>query len=78
MFASVGEQRPVINRDDLISALRKYCRKRDLAFAVDTKRGNGSHYLIRVGERRTTIQSSLDPHKIRTLLKQLGVDPADI
>jgi hypothetical protein len=67
-----------LNRDDLIRALRKYCRRRDLPFLVDAKRGNGSHYLVSVGDKRTTVQSYLDPHKIRTILKQLGVDPADL
>lgn len=67
-----------MNRDDLIRALRRYCRKRDVFFEVETRRGKGGHYLVAVGDRRTTVQSSLDPNKIRTILKQLGVDPADL
>lgn len=67
-----------MNRDDLIRALRRYCRKRDIPFEVETRRGKGGHWLVTVGSTRTTVQSSLDPNKIRTILKQLGVDPADL
>jgi hypothetical protein len=67
-----------MNRDGLIRALRRYCRKQGLAFAVDTKRGNGSHYLVTVGSKRTTVQSNLNEHKIRTILKQLGLESASL
>jgi hypothetical protein len=67
-----------VNREDLIRALRKYCRKRGVAFDLDTKRGNGAHYLIAVGDRRTTLQSKMSAHTIRLALKQLSVDPSDL
>ena len=66
-----------MNRDDLIRALRKYCRKRDLPFAVDTQKGKGSHYMVTVGEKRTTVQSHLNPVIVRKICGQLGVNPAE-
>lgn len=67
-----------MNRDHLIRALKSYCRKRGLHFAEDRKKGKGSHYRVEIGDRWTTVQSDLTPLKIRTILKQLGVDPADL
>lgn len=67
-----------MNREDLIRALRKYARKRDLRFELDTKRGKGAHYLVTVGDRRTTLQSNMSAHIIRLALKQLGIDPEDL
>lgn len=67
-----------MNREGLIRALRKYARKNKLFFQVDTKKGNGSHYIIRVGTKWTTVQSDLNPGRIERILKQLEVDPAAI
>lgn len=67
-----------MNRDQLIRALRVYCRRHDLHFAEDRKKGSGSHYRVEVGEKWTIVQSDLNPVKIRTILKQLGVDLADL
>lgn len=65
-----------MNREGLIRALRKYARKNDLFFAVDKKKGNGSHYIVRLGTEWTTVQSELTPGRIERILKQLAVDPA--
>ena len=65
-----------MNREQLIRALRKHARKKGIAFSVDTKRGNGSHYLVEVGKERTTLQSDLNPDRIERALKQLKIDPA--
>jgi hypothetical protein len=67
-----------MNREDLIRALRRYCRKRGMAFALDTKRGKGAHYLVVVGDRRTTLQSNMSAHIVRLALKQLNVRPEDL
>ena len=65
-----------MNRGKLIRALRKFCRKNDVLFVVDRGRGKGGHYLITVGDRRTTVQSDINENKAKTILEQLGVDPA--
>lgn len=67
-----------MNRDDLIRALRKYCRKRGLPYAVDTQKGKGSHYMVTVGDKRTTVQSHLSPVIIRKICGTFGIDPADL
>lgn len=67
-----------MNREGLIRALRKYARKNDVFFEVDKKKGNGSHYFVRLGSNWTIIQSDLTPGRIERILKQLEVDPAAI
>ncbi|GJE03593.1 hypothetical protein [Methylobacterium isbiliense] len=67
-----------MTRDQLIRSLRTYARKRALPFDEDRKKGKGSHYRVRVGGKVTTIQSELNPNRIARILKQLGVDPADL
>lgn len=67
-----------MNRTQLIQALKRYARKRKLHFLEDRKKGKGSHYLVEVGDKGTTVQSDLNPGRIQRILKQLGVDPADL
>jgi hypothetical protein len=67
-----------MNREQLIRALRRHARKRGIPFAVDTKKGSGSHYRVRVGSAVTTVQSDLNPGRIERLLKQLKVDASDL
>ena len=72
----IGNEDEEMNREKLIRALRKYCRKNSVFFEVDRRRGKGAHYLVTVGARRTTVQSDINENKVKTLLEQLGVDPA--
>ena len=67
-----------MNREQLLRALRKYARRNGIPFSVDTKRGNGSHYLVVVGSERTILQSDLNPGRIARELKQLKVDTATL
>lgn len=67
-----------MNRDQLLRKLRKHARKSGVDFEVQKDRGKGGHYLVKFGARRTTVQSDLNPGKIRTILSQLGVDPSDL
>lgn len=68
----------VESRDQLIQALRRYCKKNGISFEVDRKKGKGSHYWVRVGDRATTVQQQLNPGRIERILKQLGVAPSAI
>lgn len=63
----------VESRDQLIRALRRYSKKNGLPFEVDRKKGKGSHYWVRVGDKSTTVQHELNPGRIERILKQLGV-----
>lgn len=67
-----------MNRDQLVRRLRKYARKRGIRFAVDAKKGNGSHYRVVVGDEITTMQQDLNPGRIERLLKQLKIDLSDL
>jgi hypothetical protein len=63
-----------MKREQLISALRKWCRKNGVHFAIDIEGGKGSHYKVTVGDRWTIIQSGeLLPHHVDTVLRQLGI-----
>jgi len=64
-----------MKREALIRELRAIARERGVSFEVITDRGKGSHYRVRLGDRRTTIQSGeLTPLKVRTIRKQLGIE----
>jgi hypothetical protein len=68
-----------VKREALLRALRRYARKRGIAFDVEPARGKGAHYRVRLAERVTTIQSGeLSPFHVERICKQLGIDPADI
>lgn len=67
-----------MNRYQLIRALRRYARKRDLDFMVDTNRGKGSHYVVRIGAAKTTVQDKLTPGRITAICKQLNIEFSDL
>jgi RNase P protein component len=67
----VGEQ--AVNRNKVIRLLREYARKHSLSFSVETKRGKGSHYLVILDGKPSTIQSKLTPGGVERLCKQLGI-----
>jgi hypothetical protein len=58
--------------------LRKYARRRGLVLDLDTKKGSGSHYRLRVGDHLTTVQKDLNPGRIERILKQLGIRRSDL
>jgi hypothetical protein len=68
----------VMNRDQLIPAIRQLARKRNIHFLLDTSKGKGSHYRIEFGAKWTTVQHDLNPGRIQRILRQLDIDPADI
>lgn len=67
-----------MNREQLVRALRKYCRKRGIRFEIDERKGKGSHYVVTVGDKTSTLQASLKPGKIERFLKQVAINPADL
>ncbi|HEY4773438.1 MAG TPA: hypothetical protein VIH40_01335 [Xanthobacteraceae bacterium] len=68
-----------MRRDDLIRTLRAYARERNLRFEVDTRKGKGSHYRVRLGDRVTTVQyGELSPVHVMRICKQLAVEPHDL
>jgi mRNA interferase HicA len=67
-----------MNRTQFIQAIRKLARKTDKHFDLDKTKGKGSHYTVYYGEKWTTVQSELTPSRIKRILLQLDIDPADI
>jgi mRNA interferase HicA len=65
-----------VKREQLLSRLRRYCRKSGLAFESSAKRGKGSHITVRVGDRTTTVKAGeLSPGYVGLLLRQLDLPP---
>jgi hypothetical protein len=64
-----------MKREQLLSAIRKWCRKNDVAFSSDAVAGKGSHIRVYIGSSRTTIIKSgeLPPGYVNLVLKQLGI-----
>jgi hypothetical protein len=67
-----------MTREQLLQALRRYARKTGQTLVVDTRKGKGSHYRVKLGGAVSTLQSDLNPARIARFLKQVGVDPADL
>lgn len=67
-----------MTREQLLTALRRYARKNRLALDVDRKKGNGSHYRVKLNGKVSTLQDKLNPGRIERFLKQIGVNPADL
>ncbi len=66
---------------ELIKRLRRLAKERGWRFELDEGRGKGSHAVLFVGERRTTIRNRADELKAGTLagmLRQLGLSKEDL
>lgn len=63
-----------MKRDQLLSALRKWCRRNGRSLQVDTIGGKGSHIKIRIGGAATIVKGGeLSPLYVQVVLKQLGI-----
>ena len=61
-------------RDGFLADLRDEARDKGLIFEVSKRRGKGSHALVRVGDRVTTIPvREIDPKTARKIRKSLGL-----
>lgn len=62
-------------RDRFIADLRKLARSRGLAFNVSKRRGAGSHLMVWVADKCTTVPDrEIDPKTARKIRKALGLD----
>lgn len=62
-------------RDRFIADLRELTRSRGLAFKLSKRRGAGSHAMIWVGDKCTTVPDrEIDPKTARKIRKALGLD----
>jgi hypothetical protein len=63
-----------VKRDQFIRELTKDAKALGLQLVVDKVHGKGSHYVVRLGERFTTIKSGeITPLMARIMRKQLGL-----
>jgi hypothetical protein len=68
------EEVRVGKRDGFLANLRDEARDKGLIFEVSKRRGKGSHALVRVGDRVTTIPDrEIDPKTARKIRKSLGL-----
>ena len=68
------EEVGVGKRDGFLADLRDEARDKGLIFEVSKRRGKGSHALVRVGDRVTTIPDrEIDPKTARKIQKSLGL-----
>ena len=63
-----------MHRREFLKTLRKEAKERDLEFEIDRKKGKGSHYMVRIGNRKTTVPKRLTPTLARMTRKQLGLE----
>ncbi len=62
-----------MNREKLIRELRKMAKEKGLIFEVNTRKGKGSHYIVTLENKTTTIQSEINETRARMIKKQLGI-----
>lgn len=71
---SKSEEIDVGKRDSFLADLRDEAKAKGLIFEVSKRRGNGSHALVRVGDKMTTIPDrEIDPKTARKIRKNLGL-----
>lgn len=62
-------------RNRFVAVLRREAKARGLAFKVENWRGKGSHAIVRVGSKWTTVPDrEIDPVTAGRIRKQLGLD----
>jgi hypothetical protein len=62
-----------MNRDQLLRELRHYARKHDLVFELYKSKGKGSHYILTLGDKTTTVQSDINEQRAKRIKTQLGI-----
>jgi hypothetical protein len=61
-------------RDSFLAELRDEARARGLGFKLSKRRGKGSHALVQVGDKWTTVPDrEIDPKTARKIRKGLGL-----
>ena len=70
----------VMKTRELIKKLRKYAKDRGLEFSVNTRRGKGSHCVVKLADKKATVPQSddLPAGTIAAICQQLGIDKKDL
>jgi mRNA interferase HicA len=67
--------------NELIRRLRRLGRERGIEVRLDELKGRGSHAALYYGRHRTTLKDrrkEIGPGLLRSMLRQLGLDPRDL
>ena len=68
-----------MKREQLLSALRRWCRKNGRSFEVDVVGGKGSHIKVYIDRVGTIVKDGeLSPLYVQLVLKQLGLPKDEI
>jgi hypothetical protein len=63
-----------MKREQLLSALRRWCRRNGHSLRIDTVAGKGSHIKVHVNGRATIVKAGeLSPIYVQLILKQLDI-----
>ena len=63
---------------EFVRRARRHARRKGLDFHLDSRRGKGSHQVVYVGSRRTTVQySEISPGPLISMLKDLDIRQED-
>ncbi len=73
VFFSVFSWGLMNERRKFLKELRLYAQLQGLPFRVDKKKGKGSHYRVRLGNRVSTVPKRLTPTLKQVIRKQLGI-----
>lgn len=69
---------PPVTDQEFLRKLRRYARKHGLPLVYEPSRGKGSHALVRLGDRMTTLsKGEIAPGRLRAMLRQLDIDKAE-
>ena len=63
---------------EFVRRARRYARKNKLDYYLDSRRGKGSHQVVYVGSRRTTVQyGEIGPGLLVSMLNDLDIRQED-
>ena len=63
---------------EFIKRAKRYSKRAGMAYRFDTRHGKGSHGMLYVGDRRTTVkQGELAAGTFRNMLQQLNIAKED-
>jgi len=68
----------IVNGREFVARARKYAKSRGLAFEFDASRGKGSHGILKIGGRKTTVEFGEIPKgTFHGMLRQLRIRRKD-
>jgi mRNA interferase HicA len=68
----------LVRSHEFVARARRYAKAYGLEFSFDTKRGKGSHSVLRIGNLRTVVKhGEIGKGLVSRMLKQLGISPVE-